>query len=306
MSEDRLVPLSAENDDEQSSEVRRAFAGTRTKDLRLDLGPRGVGQMLDQAMEIFRRGFFRYVVVVAFVCMPERIIQVFFGEHASAGLIDQGDLSGFQALGVSGFASFLVSYLSLALVARMAYSDLKGERESAWGGVLGVLRRSPGLLVLTAAISMINVVAMLLCCIPVLFTAWKLQLALYALVLEDQPLGASFQRGWDLSRGSFFRFLGLAAVAGLLGTGWGVIAGAPFASWGREPMKDALGIGGPFFDLIFVPLSALLIAVGIGYSGVLWVVYYADQRVRLEGLDLSLRLEKLESGDPETATGTSA
>lgn len=310
MSEDRLVPLSAESDDAKSSRVRRTFEGTRAKELRLDVGPRGVGQMLDQAVEIFRRGFFRYTAVAAIVYLPERIVQVLFGEHTFANTSVVQDVDGvlqmYVQLAPSMLAGIAVNSIAAAMVARMAFADLQGREESVGRGLLLLVKRFPGLALLVLISSFLNGAGFLLCCVGVFFTYWKFHLSLYAFVLEGESAMASFRRGAALARGGFLRFYGLMIVAGFLVGSLGGLASIPFASWGRPEMQSTLGITGPLFDFIFVPLSALLVGVAMAFSGIMWVVYYADQRVRNEGLDLSLKLHALETsaGEATEENGT--
>lgn len=299
MSEDRLVPLSAESDGAKSSRVRSTFEGARAKELRLDIGPRGVGQMLDQALEIFRRGFFRYTAVAALVYLPERIVQVLYGEHTfpTAPVVQDFDaiMHLYAQLAPSMLAGIAANSLAAVMVARMAFADLQGRRESAWTGLGLLAKRLPALILVILGGAVLNAAGLMACCVGMIFTYWRFHLALYAFALEDQPIAASFRRGWDLSRGGFLRFYGLVIVATFLAGGIGGIASAPFSSMARGVMQSNLGITGPLFDMIFVPLSALLVGVAMGFSGIMWVVYYGDQRVRNEGLDLSLKLNALES-----------
>ncbi len=309
MSEDRLVPLSADNEAEKSSRVRRAFEGGRTNEFRIDVGPRTVGQILDQALDIFKRGFFRYVFVTAVVFLPERIVQAMFGHHVFMKVAESGGgefpVGTFVYFIGSAFFTVLMNYVAFALLARMAFNDLYGRPGVTSADVWLLAKRFPMFLVLAFVVSLGQMSGGLLCCIGALVTGWKLQLVIYAYLLENQSFVNSIRRGLTLSEGSFLRYVGLAFAAWVLTFTWRSMANTPFSSGVRENMQDAVGLDGIGFDLLFVPLATLLLAVGVAYFGILWVVYYADQRVRLDGLDLTLKLDELELADsgPEAENG---
>ena len=296
MSEDRLVPFSSDQGPERSNRAKRAFQGSVAKELRLEVGPRRVGQMLDQALETFRAGFFRYVMVAMLIILPERIFQASLG--ADFLQVDVGSAQPFDVGFVLRLLTLMVPaivtlYLAQLVVSQMAYADLRGTNESTWVGLGRVAKSAPALVLIVTLAAIGQFIGFCFCCLPYFFVAWKLQLAPYALVLEECSIAESFRRGWDMSRGSFFRFWGLFLVLGILGAGMGYISGAPLQAESRESMESALNLSGLPFDLLFVPLSALFGAIVTALGGVLWVVYYSDQRVRLEGLDLDLRLDEL-------------
>ncbi|HMO10452.1 MAG TPA: hypothetical protein PKB06_02860 [Actinotalea sp.] len=106
-----------------------------------------------------------------------------------------------------------------------------------------------------------------------------------AVVLEGRPLWATFLRGWRLSRGSFWRLLGIylltAIIVGfitqLISVPFGFVAGFitflqnDFALVAVTLLSNALGL---IISLAFVsPVVALL---------------YIDVRMRREGLDIEL------------------
>jgi hypothetical protein len=256
--------------------------------------------MLDLALEIYLRGFFRYALVATVLFVPERISQVFFGEHRFAKAMERNDpdeiLSAILLYMVPILFAYLLNFVALALIARMAYSDFTGRSESLWDSLSHLLRHLPGYIVICTVVFLANVVGVLFCWVGVLFTMWRLYLVQYVYILEDATLGESFRRGWQLSRGSFGRCLGLAVVGYFIASPWGSLAGIPYASFARDAMLETLGLPVGVFELLFVPLTALLLGVAVAYVAVLSVIYYSDQRSRLEGQDLDLMLDRLEAG----------
>jgi hypothetical protein len=109
-------------------------------------------------------------------------------------------------------------------------------------------------------------------------------LAPATLVLEGQGVIASLKRGWRLTRGRFWRSLGIYLLASLI---VGVISGI---------LATPASFISVFFAMDNPALSAVILALATALSGLITTPFtasvvallYIDARIRTEGLDLAL------------------
>ncbi|MDR0626042.1 MAG: hypothetical protein LBG11_02070 [Bifidobacteriaceae bacterium] len=109
-------------------------------------------------------------------------------------------------------------------------------------------------------------------------------LAPAALVLEGQGIRAAIKHGWELSRGRFWRILGIylltslivGTISGMVSAPAGVIAG--FVGLTNPALMAVVtALGSAIASLLTVPFTASVVAL-----------LYIDARIRSEGLDLAL------------------
>ncbi|MBX6370713.1 MAG: glycerophosphoryl diester phosphodiesterase membrane domain-containing protein [Acidothermus sp.] len=125
-----------------------------------------------------------------------------------------------------------------------------------------------------------------------------LSLSLPALVAEDTGVIRALRRSWELARTSFWRVLGVRVFALLLA----LLASLLFAA----TVVVLVGIPAAFADVLPHSATALAARILVACIGVLawglttpWIgatlaVLYLDQRMRTEGLDIQLRLARLQ------------
>jgi hypothetical protein len=125
------------------------------------------------------------------------------------------------------------------------------------------------------------------------FFAWKFSVAPSALVLEELGVLAAMRRSWNLTRGSFLRWLGVAVLSFLLVSG--LSAGMQLGDNPglRDALIGALGIPQPVFDTVFVAVSSVFSGLSTACVSAALTAYYLDTRIRREGFDLAMRLERL-------------
>ena len=63
----------------------------------------------------------------------------------------------------------------------------------------------------------------------------------------------------------------------------------------RALIEDYLPVSGIALEVLLAMLAAPFLAVATAFGAVLATVFYVDQRVRCEGLDLRLKLESMKS-----------
>ncbi|MCV2394147.1 hypothetical protein OEB99_07500 [Actinotalea sp. M2MS4P-6] len=107
-----------------------------------------------------------------------------------------------------------------------------------------------------------------------------------ALVLEGRGMWASVVRGWKLSRGSFWRILGIYVVASflvyivqqLIATPIGLVAGLILATGASEFV----------YVVVTIAANALGMVVSLAFLAPVVALLYIDVRMRREGLDIEL------------------
>jgi len=139
----------------------------------------------------------------------------------------------------------------------------------------------------------------------------KLMVAPAAIVIEELGARDGLRRSWELTRGSWWRILGITLVVGIM---VGVIAQVVMIPISLLPaffmgvvsphggvqqaiaMAVAVGVGTAI-------VSALVSAVGYAFQTSVMALLYMDLRMRKDGLDIAL-LRLLESGaDPDGVPG---
>ena len=164
--------------------------------------------------------------------------------------------------------------------------------------------RFPGMVI----IAILNVVAAFLLVCPCVITSyasyWLFAVIPAVYVLEREGLksrtwlaqiGAAIVRGFKLvwGWGSFGRWLGWITVAGFAIAGpLASVPGLVDVPLVREFLDQHLGAQGSGVEFLIAAVGSVFVGIGTAYMAVLMTVYYLDQRVRREGLDLELRLEQ--------------
>jgi hypothetical protein len=157
---------------------------------------------------------------------------------------------------------------------------------------------------LALLVGLLTVVALLGLIVGAIYVGVLLALSTPAFILEQQTVTAAMRRSRDLVRGSWWRIFGILLLGGIIAVVISGIISVPFvvgagASEGLFSGNSGAGTA----DLSAG--SLVLLAVGSIISGTLVApitagiaaLLYVDQRMRREGLDLTLAQAAHESGD---------
>jgi hypothetical protein len=272
-------------------------------------GPRGVGGLLDQALDVLVERFGPCVGIGILCWLP---LQLAVELASRSGASPEAQLV-VQALLM--VLALVPKFLTTAFVCLVVAGRLLERPVATADAVRRGFLRLPGL----ACLLGLQMLGMLLlacaCLVPALLAPWLFALMPTLYVLEDArrpeaPAGLlarwgrgvrqAFERGLRLVLGwdSLGRFFGYSVVAY-------VTVSLPLSSFVgglglppvREELDALLGLSGTPVDLALTLMATALVAVGTAYVAVLDAVFYFDQRVRREGLDLELALGRLESAD---------
>jgi hypothetical protein len=164
---------------------------------------------------------------------------------------------------------------------------------------------APGLVVALTGDPLTGVLLFVVGLLPaIVVSLWlfaKLGLAAPALLLEEQNAVRALQRSWALTRGSFWRVLGILFLTWVMTAIGAGIVSAPFA---LVSGIVSTGMGGDQYSSFGANLAQLLIS-GVGtilggavfypFTAAVTTLLYLDLRMRREGLDVEL-VRHVESG----------
>ena len=247
---------------------------------------RSVGELLDLSVDLFVARMIQSVGLAFLMWLPVRLIWVLLGSS------DWADESAQWLFGV--FANSSVQALSVALAIQVIYAELQERRLSAGRALLVALRRSPALLLSTALIAMGTSMGLFCCLLPGIYLTFLWSAAPAALVLEGSGPIAALRRSQQLVGKQFLRWLGVTVCALLIKLPYdGIVIGLDQPS--TQEWAQAAGIPLSVFALAQVFLSSLLLSISTAAWAIVATVFYLDCRVRSEGFDLAMRLERLQA-----------
>jgi len=285
------------------------------------LRPLGVGELLDQAIRLYRRNFLSFIGIIAVVQIPIGLLQLAFSLLSAQSL---SAVSSFNRAGpprnpftpaffVGQFGTLIVAVISFVLVQGVATAAMtRAVADNSLGtptGFVGAYRRIGqswlplvGTLFLAGLFSLLLVVWFLVPCV-----GWATGLGILAffgvviipmiapiVVLERKSGYRAMRRAWDLTRRRFWPVLGFVALMFLFNlivvSGPNLLISAIFQGLilGGERAGAASG-GLVTAQLIIESLVTLvfsLLYVPLQLIG--FTLLYLDLRVRTEGLDLAM------------------
>jgi hypothetical protein len=283
-------------------------------------GPLGLGDLLDRTFRLYRERTWMFLSIAAVFLVPSGILTaVLFGKF----LTDLTTGISFMRFGNSEdmfamlmglvVAVLLVNYLlgSLAwlCITHQAVAVLHGERPSLRESILAGQSRLPalvgmnilqGLMMFVPAMLMVLMVAASPCMVflfPIAIAGWLYLYARWLVVvpgLVAQRWGPveALRRSWSLTQDHVWRSIGYALLLGILG--WLVL------SLPQTVMQQALMFVAPVEAFVLVAaisfaISSIFQVVWVPLHSAALVLFYYDLRVRKEGYDLALRVERLEA-----------
>jgi hypothetical protein len=278
------------------------------------LRPLSMGQIMDQAIRLYRRNFVAFVGIVALVQIP--IIAVDFlitltVVNTGDGPFFYGSYFGMDAVVRQLLSFILIQGLATAAMTRAVADNYFGEKTgsieafrkigSSWLSLIGALFIS-GLMALVIFIwALVPIVGWLTgWAMLVYFPFVIVPLVAPVIVLERESAVGAWRRAWDLARQRYWWviafFLILAIFSWLVVAGPTVLLTAAFQFAILDTINDpenaylaqtvVSSLITLLLNLIYLPFSLAAISVA-----------YFDLRVRSEGLDLSLMAQDV--GDPE-------
>lgn len=280
------------------------------------LRPLGIGELLDQAIRLYRKNFLSFIGIIAVVQVPLSLFQLFFSLAlvqqsigAATASVEYADyllptlLSGGGNILVAILAFILVQGIGTAAMTRAIADNRLGLSTGvidAYSRIGSSWKRLLGALLFLALINIGLGIWILIPCLGLIspgilaFTILVITpLIAPIVVIENKSAAQSLRRAWDLARRRFWWVMGFIFVLTLIGqlivTGPTLVIGSALTvllegafDSGQEMILQTIGqsLSGIVLTLIYMPLQLTAITL-----------MYFDLRVRTEGLDMALQTQ---------------
>lgn len=274
---------------------RGASESSRIEEGPPPLKPREAGEILDLSMEVFAQRFALYAGISALMWLPVRALQGLFGLAALGEAKDPGvAVALLGGLAVSTALAAVVQALTTAFVALLVNASLQGRSLAPASALITALRRVLGVLGIAIVTGIGTFVGYVMCCAPGVYLQWKLALAPSVYVLEGGGFGASISRSFAITNGTFLRWLAIIAVLLCMTLPLTMVGGVGDHPLTRAWLLDRLPVSVTVFDVCLALFSSIFNGVATALMGVVMTVLYLDCRVRRDGQDLRLELERMQ------------
>jgi hypothetical protein len=242
------------------------------------LPPRGIGQILSTAFQLYRRYWRTLVAIAAVVVVPLTLLQYVIGHWVRThGQQMQGQVvsTSFWAVASASLLAALVGLLlyqvltgaiTRNIAAEVAGQELDVEQSYRFG-----LARLGPILVVSILVGLATLLGLIVFIIPGIYIGVRLAVSIQALVVEGKRGTEAMRRSWYLVGGHWWHSAFTLLVAALITGVVNAVITAPFSAgaWFLQ------GVAAAVATTLTLPFGAL---VG--------VLLYLDLRARKERLDL--------------------
>jgi hypothetical protein len=273
-----------------------------------NLRPRGIGEILDAAVALYRARFGALVKLTAVVVVPVQVLNVLimlstsptdvtFGATGPTPVYDSREAFWVPLAGtvVMNVVTVLSTAFATAAVMRLV-ADTYLDSPERGGSAHFALRRLPAVIGLTAVTTLIVIAGAAACVVPGLYLQAVFAVAIPALLLEGKTVGQALNRSSQLTKGRRWpcfsvHYLG-AMLTGIVAFGLTLLISVPIgaAVEGSAALAIAQGLSGTVTAALTTPFVAAAI-----------IVLYFDLRVRAEGFDIQVALQRLDRARAATA-----
>jgi hypothetical protein len=267
-----------------------------------NLRPRGIGEILDAAVALYRARFGSLLRLTALVVVPVQVLNVLitlsttpsdvtFGATGPTPVYDERDAVWVPLAGtlVSNIVLVLSTAFATAAVMRLVADTYLDAPITTGESAQLAMRRLPAVLGVATITGLMIIAGTFACVIPGLFLHAVFAVAMPALLLEGTRVGQALSRSVQLTKGRRWQSFSVVYVGSML-TGlvsFGLtllISGAiAFAVHGTVALAIAQGVSGAVTTALTTPFVAAAT-----------IVLYFDLRVRAEGFDIQMALHELD------------
>jgi hypothetical protein len=258
----------------------------------LPLRQMGIGELIDAAVKLYRRDWLALIGIAAFVLVPVSFAQ-FWVTQVMLGSVSPTapptDETAVQLLVVT-LIFLLIQFLIVqpflvAAVTRAAADAYLGERVSVGRTYRYALSRLLAILWITILTLIVTLLGFILLIIPGIIAFVRLALTAPVLIVEDVRGTGALRRSWNLTRGSFWRLLGVLILATLIAAVASLIITIP-----AEVVAVVIGPDGWPVSALGSVLATVLVTP---FSTLIVVLFYFDMRIRKEGFDIEVMAREL-------------
>jgi hypothetical protein len=250
--------------------------------------PRGLGDILSAAFEIYKENASKLILIVAIVVVPLSFISAALIRIIEPPLTVTTDVNGIPHLETRSFAivlvgSLIAAVISVVISAILQAAMMRGAALATVGDPVDIeasyrwgFKRFGSVLLVAILVGIVVAVGFILLIIPGIIFLTFLAVSIPALVIENRRGTDAMKRSWDLVSGNFWHVLGVIIVAALI---TGVVSG----------IIGAIGGSNWFVRWIFTAIAQIVTAP---FAALVSVLLYLDLRARKEALTAeSLRAE---------------
>jgi hypothetical protein len=273
------------------------------------LRPLSVGELLDTAVNVYRRNATTFWTILAVIIVPIQVIELILTRLAVGSVTKIG--GSFYKVG-GGSAGGLVVLLIVTVLSIVAILIANGATVKAvgeaylghspdWRASLGYAgSRIWGLLGLAIVLGILLTIGYILIIIPGIYLTVIWCAAIPAFMIEGLPALGSMQRSSDLVRGrwwaTFGRVLAAIIVYAIL---YAIVTAIGGAIAGDASSYTVFLI----IRTVFTTIAALLLTP---FVAAVFVVLYIDLRVRKEAFDIEALAQTLGAPTPSPVSGAPA
>jgi glycerophosphoryl diester phosphodiesterase family protein len=243
------------------------------------LPPRGIGELLRAAFQLYRRYWRTLMAIAALVVVPLTLVQYGIGHWVRSHgqqLHDQVVVStSFWAVASASLLAALVGLLlyqvltgaiTRTIATEVAGQDLGLEQSYRFG-----FARLGPILVVSILVGLATLLGLIVFIIPGIYIGVRLAVSIQALVIEGKRGTEAMRRSWDLVGGHWWHAAFTLLFAGLITGVVNAVITAPFSA------------GAWFIQAI---AAAVATTVTLPFGALVGVLLYVDLRARKERLDL--------------------
>jgi hypothetical protein len=243
------------------------------------LSPRGIGQILRTAFQLYQRHWRTLMAIAAVVVVPLTLLQYgighWFRSHGQQLHDPAAASTSFWAVASASLLAALVGLLlyqvltgaiTRTIATEVAGQDLGLEESYRFG-----LARLAPILVVSILVGLATLLGLIVFVIPGIYIGVRLAVSTQALIVEDKRGSQVMRRSWELVGGHWWHAALTLLVAGLITGVVNAVITAPF------------GAGAWFLQGIAAAVATI---VTLPYGALVGVLLYLDLRARNERLDL--------------------
>jgi hypothetical protein len=267
-----------------------------------NLRPRGVGEVLDAAVALYKARFVQLVKLTTIVVVPVQLLNVLItlstrpsditiGTTGAQPVYDGDEAVWVPLAGtiVMQVVVVLSTAFATAAVTRLVADTYLDQPTSAGGSTRLALHRLPAVLALSIVTSLLVIAGTFACVVPGIWLQVSWAVAMPALLLEEKGVRAAMSRSFALTKFRWGQCFAVYYVGSLLSSFvalglTAVLDGAiSVAVEGTAALAIAQGVSGAITAALTTPFIAAAV-----------VVLYFDLRVRGEGFDIQMALHDMD------------
>jgi hypothetical protein len=248
------------------------------------LAPRGLGDILSAAFQIYRENAGSLLMIVAVVVVPLTFLStfidgvVFAPEKTTEVIFGQTVEVTTRSATIGLLAVLITAAISVIITAVLQAALLRGAAQGTIGDPVDIdasykwgFARFGSVLLISVLVGLAVLGGLILLIIPGIIFAVMFSVSVPALVVENKRGTEAMGRSWNLVKGHFWHALVVLLVAGIL---TGIVSG----------IIQAIGTAisdNWFIDWIFQAIAQIIVAP---FSALVGVLLYLDLRARTESL----------------------